>query len=69
MFFRAFLYKVIQQTAAKAEETASASEKMNAQAEQLKDYVNSLASLISGTDHTAGARHLSKCKVGGKTSK
>jgi methyl-accepting chemotaxis protein len=51
--------KVTQQTAANAEETASASEEMNTQAEQLKDYVTYLTSLISGTDHTAGAKYIS----------
>lgn len=40
--------KVVQQNAANAEESASASEEMNAQAEQMKEYVNNLATLVSG---------------------
>ncbi|CCK79352.1 methyl-accepting chemotaxis protein [Desulfobacula toluolica] len=40
--------KVVQQNAANAEESASASEELNAQAEQLKDYVGDLTSLVTG---------------------
>ena len=40
--------KVVQQNAANAEESASASEEMNAQAEQLKDYVGDLVVLVTG---------------------
>ncbi len=40
--------KVIQQNAANAEESASASEEMNAQAEQLKDFVGNLVALVTG---------------------
>ena len=40
--------KVVQQNAANAEESASASEEMNAQAEQLKDYVGELVMLVTG---------------------
>jgi len=40
--------KVVQQNAANAEESASASEEMNAQAEQLRDYVGDLVQLVSG---------------------
>jgi len=39
---------VVQQNAATAEESASASEEMNAQAEQLRDYVGKLVQLITG---------------------
>jgi len=40
--------KVVQQNAANAEESASASEEMNAQAEQLRDYVGELVMLVTG---------------------
>ncbi|WP_300464960.1 methyl-accepting chemotaxis protein [Desulfobacula sp.] len=40
--------KVVQQNAANAEESASASEEMNAQAEQLRDYVGDLMMMITG---------------------
>ncbi|MCD4720692.1 MAG: methyl-accepting chemotaxis protein [Desulfobacula sp.] len=40
--------KVVQQNAANAEESASASEELNAQAEQLKDYVGDLVALVTG---------------------
>jgi len=40
--------KVVQQNAANAEESASASEEMNAQAGQMKGYVNDLVTLIMG---------------------
>jgi len=40
--------KVVQQNAANAEESASASEEMNAQAEQLKDFVGDLVQLVTG---------------------
>ena len=39
---------VVQQNAASAEESASASEEMNAQAEQLRDYVGELVQLVTG---------------------
>ncbi len=40
--------KVVQQNAANAEESASASEEMHAQAEQLREYVRNLLVLIAG---------------------
>jgi len=40
--------KVVQQNAANAEESASASEQMNAQAEQLRDFSGKLVALVSG---------------------
>ncbi len=40
--------RVVQQNAANAEESASASEELNAQAEQMKDYVGELLAVISG---------------------
>ena len=42
------LEKVVQQNAANAEESASASEEMNAQAEQMKGFVNELVALVGG---------------------
>jgi methyl-accepting chemotaxis protein len=39
---------VVQQNAANAEESASASEEMTAQAEQMKDYVGELTALVGG---------------------
>lgn len=46
--------KVVQQNSANAEESASASEEMNAQAMQMKEFVMRLVSLVGGTggDHT-----------------
>ena len=40
--------KVVQQTAASAEESASASEEMNAEAAKLKNYVNKLTTIVEG---------------------
>lgn len=51
--------KVEQQNAANVEESASAAEEMNAQAEQLKDYVVELVLTVtgkSGQEHTAARR-------------
>ncbi|MBI4620564.1 MAG: methyl-accepting chemotaxis protein [Desulfobacterales bacterium] len=42
--------KVVQQNAANAEESASASEEMNAQAEQMKDFVGDLVMLVRGSN-------------------
>jgi methyl-accepting chemotaxis protein len=39
---------VTQQNAANAEESASASEEMNAQAESMREFVNELAALVGG---------------------
>jgi len=39
---------VTQQTAANAEESASASEELNAQAQQMKHYVADLSAVVSG---------------------
>ena len=41
--------KVVQQNAANAEESASASEEMNAQAYQMKEYVGELKMLVDGS--------------------
>jgi methyl-accepting chemotaxis protein len=43
--------KVIQQNAGNAEESASVSEEMNAQAEQVKMVVGELSTLVVGTFH------------------
>jgi methyl-accepting chemotaxis protein len=43
--------KVTQQAAANAEESASASEELNAQAEQMKSYVTDLARVVGGNGH------------------
>jgi methyl-accepting chemotaxis protein len=48
--------KVVQQTAANAEESASASEGMNAQAEQMKIFVRDLSTIVGGSSHIASAR-------------
>jgi methyl-accepting chemotaxis protein len=52
--------KVVQQNAANAEESASASEEMNAQAEQLKDYVRELVMLVTGRSETGNTSSYSK---------
>ncbi len=49
--------KVVQQNAANAEESASASEEMNAQAERLREYVGDLAALISGKRDQGAVTH------------
>ncbi|SLM28202.1 Protein with methyl-accepting chemotaxis protein (MCP) signaling domain [Desulfamplus magnetovallimortis] len=46
--------KVVQQNAANAEESASASEELNAQAEQLKDFVSQLVGVITGQNSGTG---------------
>ncbi|NQU74491.1 MAG: chemotaxis protein, partial [Candidatus Omnitrophica bacterium] len=45
--------KVVQQNAANAEESASASEEMNAQAEQMKGFVAELMALVGGSGSAA----------------
>ncbi|MEE9910632.1 MAG: methyl-accepting chemotaxis protein [Deltaproteobacteria bacterium] len=45
--------KVVQSTAANAEESASAAEEMNAQAEQMKGYVDKLVEIIDGNGNGA----------------
>lgn len=44
--------KVVQQNAANAEESAAASEAMNAQAEQLREYVQELVTVVAGEKET-----------------
>jgi len=46
--------KVIQSNAANAEESASAAEELNAQSEQMKNYVNDLAAVVSGRSQGGG---------------
>ena len=46
--------KVVQSTAANAEESASASEEMNAQAQQMKSYVAKLVTIIDGGNKANG---------------
>ncbi len=46
--------KVIQMNAANAEESASASEEMNAQAEQMKSFVKDLAAVVNGSQNGGG---------------
>ncbi|OPY81396.1 MAG: Methyl-accepting chemotaxis protein I [Syntrophus sp. PtaU1.Bin005] len=55
--------KVTQRTAANAEESASASEELNAQAEQMKGYVAELVQIVGGSSHavtSAGGRGASR---------
>lgn len=52
--------KVTQQTATNAEESADTSEKMNAQAEQLKGFILDLTGLISGKGENTGERKVSR---------
>ncbi|CCK78444.1 methyl-accepting chemotaxis protein [Desulfobacula toluolica] len=60
--------KVVQQNAANAEESASASEEMNAQAEQLKDYVGELFMLVTGKRNKKG-RNISSPSLEAMSSK
>jgi methyl-accepting chemotaxis protein len=53
--------KITQQNAANAEESASASEEMNAQADQMKGFVDDLVRLVGGS--TKGAKKVSYDKV------
>ncbi len=48
--------KVVQASAANAEESASASEEMSAQAQQMKDYVSELEIIVSGAKNGNGVR-------------
>jgi methyl-accepting chemotaxis protein len=58
--------KVTQGSAANAEETASASEEMNAQAEQMKVFVGDLVALVGGSNGNNGTIRGTKTN-GGKT--
>jgi len=61
--------KVTQQAAANAEESASASEVLNAQAEQMKSYVEELSAVVGGSHggvgHQTTSRHESSNTGGG----
>ncbi|MEW6501563.1 MAG: methyl-accepting chemotaxis protein, partial [Thermodesulfobacteriota bacterium] len=46
---------VVQQNAASAEEAAAAAEELNAQADQMRDYVRDLVALVAGEPHDAFA--------------
>ncbi len=48
--------RVVQQNAANSEESASASEKMNAQAEQMKLFVGDLVALVGGKENGTGVK-------------
>ncbi len=62
--------KVVQQNAANAEESASASEEMNAQAEQLRDYVGDLVQLVTGKrDQSNGESRAQTVRPASHTSK
>jgi seryl-tRNA synthetase len=61
--------KVVQQTAANAEESASASEEMNAQAMQMKNYVTTLVHIIDGESNGNGFRHTASPSIGPSTEK
>ena len=50
--------KVTQATAANAEESASASEELNAQAEQMKSYVLDLSAVVGGNGHNGGGHQV-----------
>lgn len=60
--------KVVQQNSATAEETASASEEMNAQAEKMREYVSALVALV-GRRKENGAKERSKPKFMEKTER
>jgi len=47
--------RIVQLNAANAEESASASEEMNAQAEQLREYIGALAALVTGKKELGAA--------------
>ena len=55
--------RVTQQTAANAEESASASEELNAQAEQMKVYVADLELVVGGSGKGGSVHHLSAAPV------
>jgi len=55
--------KVVQQNAANAEESASASEEMNAQAEQMKVMVGNLVSIIDGSNNDGNVTKTSSHQI------
>jgi methyl-accepting chemotaxis protein len=60
--------KVVQQNAASAEESASASEEMSAQAACLLDFVKDLVKVVGGEDVGMGKSHLSNHATGSSVS-
>jgi len=58
--------KVTQQTAANAEESASASEELNAQAKHMKEIVGELVSIVDGNNKQSESTCL---ETGSKTSR
>jgi ABC-type transporter Mla subunit MlaD len=48
--------RVVQQNASNAEESASASEELNAQAEQMKEFVQQLVAIVGGSSNEGSAR-------------
>ena len=60
--------KVTQQNAANAEESASASEELSAQAEQMNEVVNELATMVGGTNQSSNAGRSSTAAASRKLS-
>ncbi|MEW6262873.1 MAG: methyl-accepting chemotaxis protein [Thermodesulfobacteriota bacterium] len=58
--------QVTQKNAANAEETASASEELNAQAESMRDIVTELAAMVGGADKRLRAEHRPAAKAAAK---
>jgi methyl-accepting chemotaxis protein len=56
--------KVVQRNAASAEESASASEEMNGQAEQMKEFVSELAMLAHGARNGSGSKPVRHAHAG-----
>ena len=61
--------RVVQQNAANAEESASASEEMNAQAEHMKKFVNDLILIIGGTVTASQGAPATRTIASGKPSR
>jgi ABC-type transporter Mla subunit MlaD len=55
--------KVVQQNAANAEESASASEEMNAQAERMKEFVVELVTLVGGANGNTTRKNIDQSRV------
>jgi methyl-accepting chemotaxis protein len=55
--------KIVQQNAVSAEESASASDAMNAQAEQMKRFVAELVALVGAGDNEKGKRRASSIQA------
>ena len=61
--------KVVQQNAANAEESASASEEMNAQAAQMKDFVSALITVVEGNKGNGNVQGQSRALPAGRKSR